>query len=93
MSSSWETLWVDGSDMPVYMTMPQGDGPFPAVVVIQAADGVDEFIQTVAGRLADEGYAGLAPSNLPDQQIATACRSQSRTEIVVQRPRCRAIER
>jgi len=62
MAFSWEKLEVNGSEMPVYMTVPDGDGPFPAVVVIQAADGVDEFIQTIAGRLADEGYAAVAPS-------------------------------
>jgi len=62
MAFSWETLRVDGSDMPVYITVPEGSGPFPAVVVIQAADGVDEFIQTIADRLADQGYAAVAPS-------------------------------
>jgi carboxymethylenebutenolidase len=62
MASSWETLQVNNSDMPVYMATPEGSGPFPAVVVIQAADGVDEFIQTIADRLADQGYAAVAPS-------------------------------
>lgn len=62
MPSSWETLQVGDSDMPVYLTVPEGSGPFPAVVVIQAAGGVDEFIQTVSHRLAGEGYATAAPS-------------------------------
>ena len=62
MSSSWENLLVDNSQMPVYLTVPEGDGPFPAIVVIQAAGGVDEFIQTVSDRLAGEGYAAVAPS-------------------------------
>ena len=62
MAFSWETIQVDNSDMPVYMTVPEGSGPFPAVVVIQAADGVDKFIQTIADRLADRGYAAVAPS-------------------------------
>jgi len=62
MASSWETLGVNNSGMPVYMATPDGGGPFPAVVVIQAADGVDEFIQTIADRLADQGYAAVAPS-------------------------------
>ena len=62
MTSSWEKLQVNNSEMPVYTTVPEGNGPFPAVVVIQAADGVDEFIQTVADRLADQGYAAVAPS-------------------------------
>ena len=62
MASSWETLGVNNSGMPVYMATPDEGGPFPAVVVIQAADGVDEFIQTIADRLADQGYAAVAPS-------------------------------
>ena len=62
MSSSWEKLRVDKSDMPIYLTLPEGDGPFPSVVVIQAAGGVDEFIQTIADRLAVEGYVAAAPS-------------------------------
>lgn len=62
MSDSWEMLRVGRSDMTAYLTMPDGDGPFPAVVVIQAAGGVDEFIQTIASRLAGEGYIAIAPS-------------------------------
>ena len=62
MPFSWEELQVDQSDMPVYMAVPEGEGPFPAIVVIQAAGGVDEFIQTMADRLAGEGYAAVAPS-------------------------------
>ena len=62
MSSSWDQLRVDKSDMPIYLNVPEGDGPFPAIVVIQAAGGVDEFIQTIVDRLAGEGYAVVAPS-------------------------------
>jgi carboxymethylenebutenolidase len=47
--------------MGIYLGMPQGTGPFPAVVVAQAAGGVDEFIQTIVDRLAGEGYAAVAP--------------------------------
>ena len=60
-NSSWETIQVDGSEMGVCLGMPQGSGPFPAVVVCQAAGGVDEFIQTNVDRLAAEGYAAVAP--------------------------------
>lgn len=60
-NSSWENIQVDQSDMGIYLSMPQGTGPFPAVVVSQAAGGVDEFIQTIVDRLAAEGYAAVAP--------------------------------
>ncbi len=61
MNSSWETIQVDQSEMGIYLGMPQGVGPFPAVVVCQAAGGLDEFIQTIVDRLAAEGYAAVAP--------------------------------
>ena len=61
MSSTWETIQVDRFEMGIYLGMPQGNGPFPAVVVSQAAGGVDEFIQTIVDRLAAQGYAAVAP--------------------------------
>ena len=61
MTSSMETVKVGGSDMGIYLGMPHGNGPFPAVVVSQAAGGVDEFIQSIVDQLAAEGYAAAAP--------------------------------
>ena len=65
MSSSWRYISVDDNDMDIYSGMPDsntyGDGPFPAVVVAQAAGGVDEFIQNIVDRLSESGYYALAP--------------------------------
>ena len=65
MGSSWEKLQVDGNEMGMYTGVPDGagtgNGPFPAVVVAQAAGGVDDFLQTIVDRLAAEGYAAAAP--------------------------------
>ena len=61
MPSFWDKLQVDGQDMSLYASIPQGSGPFPAVVVIQAAGGVNDFITTVSDRLAEEGYVAVAP--------------------------------
>ena len=65
MGSSWEKLQVDGDEMGMYTGIPDsagfGNGPFPAVVVAQPADGVDEFLQSIVDRLAAEGYAAAAP--------------------------------
>ena len=61
MPSFSETLKVDGQDMEAYVSVPGGSGPFPAVVVIQAAGGVNEFIRGVSDKLAAEGYATVAP--------------------------------
>jgi len=61
MASSWETIQVDGSDMRIYVSAPEGAGPFPAVVVIQHQGGVDTFVQEMTDRLASAGYVGAAP--------------------------------
>lgn len=62
MPSFWEKLQVNGSEMDLYVSVPEGSGPFPAVVVAQHGGGVDSFIQKICDRLAEEGYAAAAPS-------------------------------
>ena len=57
MPSFSETLKVGGQDMQAYVSVPSGSGPFPAVVVIQAAGGVNEFIRGVSDKLAAEAEA------------------------------------
>lgn len=50
-----------GAELSGYLARPQGDGPFPAVLVIQEWWGLNEHIMDVARRLAAEGYVALAP--------------------------------
>jgi carboxymethylenebutenolidase len=50
----------DGA-MPGHLAEPQGPGPFPAVLVLMEAFGLVPSIETVADRLAAEGYVALAP--------------------------------
>jgi carboxymethylenebutenolidase len=61
MPSFWESIKVDGSDMRLYVSVPSGTGPFPAVVVIQHQGGVDDFIEEMTQRVASAGYAAVAP--------------------------------
>jgi carboxymethylenebutenolidase len=61
MISRWENTESDGSAMRMHVSMPEARGPFPAIVVIQHQGGVDEFIQSITGRLADAGFAAAAP--------------------------------
>lgn len=61
MASRWDSVDVDGGAMRCYASAPAGNGPFPAVVVIQHAGGVDEFICAMSDRLAEAGYLALAP--------------------------------
>ena len=60
MPSFWESIKVDGADMRLYVSVPSGTGPFPAVVVIQHQGGVDDFIEEMQ-RVASAGYAAVAP--------------------------------
>jgi carboxymethylenebutenolidase len=52
---------ANGGDAPGYLARPEGDGPFPGVVVIQEWWGLDDHIKDVAERFAAEGYVALAP--------------------------------
>ncbi len=61
MAGQWQQVQVAGAAMPVYVSSPDGPGPFPAMVVIHHAPGVDEFVQETADRLAGEGYTAIAP--------------------------------
>ena len=61
MAGRWDTVAVGGASMRCYVTAPDGAGPHPAVVVIQHAGGVDDFIRTMTDRVAEAGYAGIAP--------------------------------
>jgi len=52
----------DGFDLPAFVARPQGDGPFPVVVVVSEIFGVHEYIRDVCRRLATAGYAAIAPA-------------------------------
>jgi carboxymethylenebutenolidase len=53
-----------------YLARPAGDGPFPAIVVIQEWWGLDAHIKDLAERFAGEGFVALAP-DLYHGQVAT----------------------
>src|SRR2546423_14370425 len=43
-----------------YLARPEGDGPFPGIVVIHEAFGLNENINDITRRLANAGYIALA---------------------------------
>jgi carboxymethylenebutenolidase len=47
--------------MQCYVSIPEGNGPFPAVMVFQEAFGVNGHMRHVADRVAKEGYVAIAP--------------------------------
>ena len=61
MISVRETIEVDGSSMKIYACRPEGDGPFPAVVVIQHQYGVDRFTEEMTERAGEAGYVAVTP--------------------------------
>lgn len=70
-----QQVTIDTADgaMPAHWVLPDGDGPFPGVVVLMEAFGLVPHIEEVAQRLAGEGYAALAPDiyyrSLPDNKV------------------------
>ncbi len=54
-------LPANGAPMPGFLARPEGDGPFPGVIVVQEWWGLDDHIKDVAQRFAREGFAALAP--------------------------------
>ena len=61
---------MDGETLTGYWARPEGDGPWPAVVVLQEWWGLNEHIMDVTRRIANEGYVALAP-DLYKGQVAT----------------------
>ncbi len=51
----------NGSTVPAFLAKPDGDGPFPGVIVVQEWWGLDDHIKDVAQRFAQEGFVALAP--------------------------------
>jgi carboxymethylenebutenolidase len=43
-----------------YLARPEGEGPFPGIVVIHEVFGLNENMKDIARRFADQGYAALA---------------------------------
>lgn len=63
-----------GESMGAYLAKPEGDGPFPAVLVFMEIFGVNDHIRDVTRRVAAEGYVALAPDYFhrtgPGMQLA-----------------------
>lgn len=52
---------ADGTEMGLYVAFPEGQGSFPAIIVLQEGFGLTQHIRNVAERLCKEGYAVVAP--------------------------------
>jgi carboxymethylenebutenolidase len=63
MDVKGQMVEIDAADgrMPAYVARPQGNGPFPAVIVTMEAFGLNQHIKNVTERIAREGYVAVAP--------------------------------
>lgn len=61
MKSRWDTVKVGGYPMPLWVAVPDGEGPFPAVIVNQGLGSVEHVIQTLTERVAEAGFIAAAP--------------------------------
>lgn len=63
MNAKGEMIGIAASDgsMPAWVARPEGQGPFPGVIVVMEAFGLNDHICGVADRIAREGYLVAAP--------------------------------
>lgn len=59
-----EQVTIPNQDLQIdaYLALPEGEGSFPGVVVIQEIFGVNNHIRDVTRRIAQEGYIAIAPA-------------------------------
>jgi len=63
---------VQNPDGTFTLTKPQGDGPFPAVVLLHGAGGIREYHDVWAERLASWGYVTLQVDSFGPRGLSTA---------------------
>jgi carboxymethylenebutenolidase len=60
MTSTWENVKVDGSNMRAYVSAPENAQRVPGIVVVQGQTGVDDFVK-FSDMVAREGFVAAAP--------------------------------
>ncbi len=54
------TFQSESRQLEGYLARPEGEGPFPGIVVIHEAYGLNENMKDISRRFADQGYVALA---------------------------------
>jgi carboxymethylenebutenolidase len=60
------TLYIADDPIPGYLAVPAGTGPFPGVIVLHQAYGLDDDIRRQTDRVASLGYLAVAPDLVAD---------------------------
>jgi carboxymethylenebutenolidase len=58
----WDQVESGGGKMDVYVAVPEGDGPHPAIILAFHRTGMDSFTTDSADRLAAAGFLTAAPN-------------------------------
>jgi carboxymethylenebutenolidase len=66
MTAGTTMMSVDGKDIHTYIARPDGEGPYPGVVLLHHAPGWDEYYREFARRFAQHGFIAVCP-NLYDE--------------------------
>lgn len=77
--------YLDGDELTTgYLAVPEGDGPFPALVIIHEWNGLQDRVRHLADDFADEGYVTLAADLFhgrtgasPDENMALVREAQA----------------
>lgn len=79
MPASVQKISVGDAELSAYVSRPEGEGPFPGMVIIHHAPGVDMFIRDIADALARDGYVAAAPDlfhRITDDMVEQTGRSK-----------------
>lgn len=68
------TLYVPGDPLPGYLALPDKAGPWPGVVVLHEAFGLNDDIRRITDRVAQMGYLAVAPDLLASGRIRCLAR-------------------
>lgn len=67
------TVQTGNEKMPAHLARPASGGPYPALVVVMEAFGLNDHIKNITDRFAAEGFVALAPNlyfRQPDNVVA-----------------------
>ncbi|MGQ0849028.1 MAG: dienelactone hydrolase family protein [Actinomycetota bacterium] len=68
------TLYLPGDPIPGYLAAPSDGPPWPGIVVLHQAFGLDDDIRRITDRLATMGYLAVAPDLLADRPLRCLAR-------------------
>ena len=76
MNSQWVNFSLNNKPIEAYLATPEGQGPYPAIVVAMHVFGIDQFVQGKCDELAQNGYIAIAPylfhrSDVSNEQLTS----------------------